>query len=124
MAKKRILLIDDDTLLTGLLKVSLEKTGKFEVRMENKGSNGLNAAKAFMPDLILLDVMMPDADGGEVGNQIKNDDATKGIPIIFLTAAVTKEEIGKQCSIIGGHPFIAKPVSVDELINCINKHIT
>lgn len=124
MEKKKILIIDDDENLIKTLKMSLEKIGKYEVKTESKGSEGLVAAKTFRPDLILLDIMMPDVDGGELGGQIKADSSTKDIPLVFLTAAVTKEELGKQCSIIGGHPFIAKPVSVEELIACIDKYAT
>lgn len=123
MAKKKILIVDDEENFTRLVKMNLEKTGRYEVRQENMGSNGLGVAKEFKPDLILLDILMQDTEGGEVAAQLKNDAATKDIPLVFLTAAVKKEEVGEGCSIIGGHPFVAKPVSIGDLINCIEKNV-
>lgn len=119
MVKKRILLVDDEPSFTRMLRLNLEKTGAYEVREENRGAQGLAAAREFKPDLILLDVIMPDADGGDVAAQIKADKNLKDTPIVFLTAVVTKKEEG----LIGGRPFIAKPVSAKELIDCIEKHI-
>ena len=119
MAKKRILLIDDEPSLTRMLRLNLEKTRAYKVREENQGARGLAAAREFKPDLILLDVIMPDADGGEVAAQIKQDPNLKDTPVVFLTAAVTKKEEG----VIGGRPFLAKPVDVKEVIDCIEKHL-
>lgn len=123
MERKKILIIDDEENFLKLVKLNLEKTGEYEVRVENKGAQGLAAAQAFKPGLILLDIVMPDMDGGEVCFQIENDENTKNIPIVFLTVIVTKKETGSKGSIIGGHPFIAKTVSRDELIACIEENI-
>jgi len=122
MAKKKILVVDDEKAITDTLKMNLEMAGEFEVRAENKGTNVLATAREFKPNLILLDVMMPDKDGGEVANDIKRDGVLKDTPIVFLTAALTKEEAALQNNKIGGHPFVAKPVGLEELINCINKN--
>ena len=122
MGKKRILVIDDEADFTKLIKLNLERTGQYEVKTENKGLLGLATAKEFKPDLIFLDIIMPDADGGNVCYQLENDDETKGIPIVFLTAVVKKEEVEKSKGNIGGHSFIAKPVSAKELIDCIEKN--
>lgn len=119
MGKKRILLIDDEVSFTRMLRLNLEKTGAYEVREENKGARGLAAAREFKPDLILLDVIMPDADGGDVASQIKADQSLKDTPIVFLTAVVTKKEEG----MVGGHPFIAKPVGAKELVECIERNL-
>ena len=121
MDKKRILVIDDEKEFTELVKLNLELTGKFEVRQENKGSHGFVTAKKFKPDLILLDILMPDLGGAEVAYQLKNDNETKDIPIVFLTAIITREETDQQSSIVGGHPFIAKPVTTKQLIAAVNK---
>ncbi len=123
MGRKKILVIDDEKDFTKLIKRNLELTGKYEVRTENKGLLGLAAAKEFKPDLILLDILMPDVDGGEVGCELENDPETKGIPVIYLTAVVNKEEVDRNEGFIGGHPFIAKPVSTYELIDYIEKRI-
>jgi len=120
--RKRILVIDDEVPLTNLVKLTLERTGSFEVRVENQGSRGYDAAKEFKPDLVLLDIVMPDVEGSEVARQIKDDVELKDTPIAFLTAAVMKEElVGDQGSHIGGFPFIAKPVEEGELIAFVNK---
>lgn len=119
MAKKRILLIDDEPSFTRMLRLNLEKTGAYEVREENSGKKALATANEFKPDLILLDVIMPDADGGEVAAQIKADRNLKDVPIVFLTAVVTKKEEG----LIGGRPFLAKPAGVKEVVDCIEKHL-
>jgi CheY-like chemotaxis protein len=120
---KKILIIDDEEYFTRMVKLNLEKTGKYEVKTENKGALGLAAAKEFKPDLILLDILMQDLEGGEVAKQIKNDKDTKGIPIVFLTAIATKEQVDASRGVIGGYPFIAKPVFEGELIDCIERNI-
>jgi len=117
LRKKRILLIDDEPSFTRMLKLNLEETGAYEVRAENKGTQALAAARQFKPDLILLDVVMPDISGGDVASQIEADKIVKDIPIVFLTAAAKKEDEG----IIAGRDFIAKPVTVEEVIECIER---
>lgn len=119
MAKKRILLIDDEPSFTRMLRLNLERTGAYEVREENRGAKGLATATEFKPDLILLDVIMPDADGGTVAAQLRADKNLKDVPIVFLTAVVTKKEEG----MIGGRPFIAKPASASDVIACIERHL-
>jgi len=121
--KKKILIVDDEELFTKLVKLNLEKTGDYEVRVENKGLQGLAAAREFQPDLILLDILMPDMEGSEVASRLQDDAQTKDIPVVFLTAVVRKEEVESGCGVIGGRPFIAKPVSVNELVDCIERNM-
>ena len=123
MEKKRILIVDDEFGFTRLVKLNLEATGRYEVRTENKGSRTLTIAKEFRPDLILLDILMQDMEGGEVASQLKDDAVTRKIPIVFLTGVVKKEEVEKSDGDIGGYFFIAKPVSTEELINQIERSI-
>ena len=123
MYKKRILIIDDEKNFCRLVKMNLEETGKYEVKTESQGSCGLAVAKKFKPDLILLDLLMPDMPGEELASQIREDESVKDIPIVFLTAVATKEETTARGGIIGGHPFVAKPVSRDELITCVEENI-
>lgn len=123
MQKRRILLVDDEADFTSLLKLNFEKTGAYEVREENRGEHALATASAFKPDLILLDVLMPHKDGGEVAAQLKADEALKDTPLVFLTAVVAKEEAEGRSGMIGGHLFIAKPVSPEELIVSIEKYL-
>jgi len=121
--KKRILVIDDEVSFARMVKLNLEKSGDFEVRVENLAMNALSAARDFLPDLILLDVIMPNMDGGDVSKQIKRNRNLKDTPIIFLTATVSKREAGEGGLNSGGELFLAKPVSVEALIACINEHI-
>lgn len=122
--KRRILIVDDEPSFTRLLKLSLLTTGAYEVREENSGERALQAAREFKPDLILLDVIMPGKDGGEVAAEIANDDSLKRIPIVFLTAAVSKKEVGGEGRVIGGRSFLAKPVSVAEVTRYIEKNVS
>ncbi len=106
-----------------MVKLNLEKTGAYEVRVENRATGALAAAREFRPELILLDVIMPSMDGGDVSKQIKRDRLLKDTPIIFLTATVSKREAGEGGLNSGGELFLAKPVSVEALIACIKQHI-
>jgi CheY-like chemotaxis protein len=119
MAKKRILIVDDEPSITRTMKVNLERTGAYAVRTENQAEHALTAAREFEPDLILLDVMMPDVDGGEVAAGLRADPALQHIPVVFLTAIVSRKETGGDYLESGGQTFIAKPVSLDALIQCI-----
>ncbi len=119
--KKQILIIDDDTSAACLLKLSLERTGAYEVRTENSGASGLAATKEFKPDLFLLDVDMPEMDGGEVACRIQADKNLKDIPIVFLTSMVSEQEAGDEGALIGGFPFMAKPVNVKRLVERIER---
>jgi CheY-like chemotaxis protein len=121
--KKRILIIDDEVSFARMVKMNLEKTGAFEVRVENRAAAAVPAAREFRPDLVLLDVIMPNMDGGDVAKQIKRDRTLRGTPIVFLTATVSKREAGEGGFSSGGELFLAKPVSVEALIACINEHV-
>ncbi len=123
MARKRILVVDDEASLTRMLRKNLEATGKYEVQEENRGAHAAAAAREFRPDLILLDVMMPDVDGGSVAAQIESDDTLKQTPIVFLTAIVEKGEVEPAGGIFGGHTFLAKPVAFSDLVVCIENHL-
>jgi len=120
--RKRILIVDDEASLTRLLKLSLEGAGPYEVRVENESAAAVDAAHEFRPDLILLDVLMPGLDGGEVCHQLERQAGGQKAPVVFLTAAAKKEEIDKRGGMIGGYPFLAKPVDLEELVQCIEKH--
>jgi two-component system alkaline phosphatase synthesis response regulator PhoP len=119
LVKKRILVIDDEQDICNSSKSVLERTEKFEVLVSTDALTGINLAKSNNPDLILLDVNMPDMDGGEVAQQLRDYKATSEIPIIFLTALLRKEETGEDPGKIGRHFFMAKPVLAKELIDKI-----
>ena len=121
MAKKKILIVDDEVGFTNLVRLNLEETGKYEVKEENEGAKGLQAARAFRPDMIFLDIIMPDMQGSDVARLIKEDASLRNIPIVFLTAIVSAEETDSHGGMIGGNPFLAKPVSTDTLVEYIEK---
>jgi CheY-like chemotaxis protein len=122
MNKKRILIVDDEISNTRPMRINLERTGHYEVQTENDALRALQTARAFKPDLIFLDVMMPDMDGGQVASQMDVDPDLKNVPIIFLTAIVTKKETGEKGVIKAGRKFIAKPLNLEALVDCIEEN--
>lgn len=123
MDKKRILIIDDEASFTRMVRLNLEKTDKFEVKEENRAGHAVASAREFHPDLILLDVIMPTMDGGDIAATIRKDRNLKHVPIIFLTATVSQREAGTGGLSSGGSLFLAKPVSVDNLVKHIEDHL-
>src|SRR6185295_8945536 len=120
---KRILIVDDEESFTRLLKLNLEVTENYVVRAENWAPKAVATAREFKPDLILLDVLMPGMDGGEVAAKLQADPRLNAVPILFLTAAVKKEEVGSYGGVIGGFPYLAKPLEAEDLIAWIEKHL-
>jgi len=120
--KRRILIVDDDSNSTHVVKVLLERSGPYLVLEENDPTKADQTAHNFKPDLILLDIVMPKMDGGELATQIEADRELHDTPIIFLTALVTHGE-AKSGLHIQGHPLVAKPISIPELIDAIEKHL-
>jgi CheY-like chemotaxis protein len=123
MKTKRILVIDDEPSITRTMKVNLERNGAYEVRAENHSDRALTTARQFQPDLIFLDVMMPEMDGGAVAERLKDDPDLKKVPLVFLTAIVTRQETGENGANIGGQTFIAKPLNLEALTKCIEERV-
>lgn len=119
--KKRILVVDDEASITRLLKLNLEQTNEYEVRPENDALAAVAAAEQFKPHLILLDVMMPGLDGGELAARFQANPKLKSVPIVFLTAAATKGEVYARGGKVGGLPFLAKPVELSEVVACLKR---
>jgi putative two-component system response regulator len=119
---RRILIVDNDKNTTHLIKILLEKTGRYLVFEENNSATAHQTARNFRPDLIFLDVVMPDRDGGEIAAQIRADPELQNTPIIFLTALVTRAEANAGLH-IDGHPFLAKPINIPELIQAIEENL-
>jgi len=118
---KKILLVDDEPALTRMIARNLERTGRFQVQTENHGSNALAAMRQFRPDLVFLDVMMPDMPGDEVAAAIDQDPELKGTPYVFLTAIVTHGDTTTTGGEIGGKLFLAKPVKTQEMLEMIER---
>ena len=122
METKRILLIDDEKSFTNLLKLNLEDSGDYEVRVVNEPEDAIPTAREFLPHIILLDIIMPRLAGGDVAAKMDVDPLLKEIPIVFLTAAVRKHQVEENDGIISDRPCLAKPVSLEEVIDAIEKH--
>jgi CheY-like chemotaxis protein len=120
--KRRILIVDNDQNCTRLVKILLERSGPYLVMEENDATKAHQSARNFKPDVIFLDIVMPETDGGAVAAQIQADPELHGTPIVFLTALVTKVE-AKSGLRIQGHRFVAKPISIPELIDAIEEHL-
>ena len=123
MKKTRILIIDDEASVTRSIRINLEALGAYEVCPENYARSALQTAREFRPDLILLDVMMPEMDGGAVAAQLQGDPLLKDTPIVFLTALVSNEETKRREAHIGGMNYLAKPVDLAELTRAIEAHL-
>lgn len=117
--KKKILVVDDEIIITRTLKKFLDGTGAYEVRVENDPTQALRVAREFKPDLFLLDIQMPELEGGELAALVQEDAELKKTPIIFLTALVQEREVRKSGGTIGGFPFIAKPLQAKTVIDTI-----
>ena len=119
--KKKVLLVDDEKSFTNLLKLNLEQTGSYDVRVVNWSEDALPAAREFKPDIVLLDIIMPRMPGGNVVAQFEADPGLKNTAIVFLTAAVQRSRLEEMDGIISNHPCLAKPSSLDEIIAMIEK---
>jgi CheY-like chemotaxis protein len=108
MAKLRVLYVDDEADIREIAAMSLELDDSFEVRTCASGSEALQAAPDWKPDLILLDVMMPGIDGPETLAGLKADPRTAGVPVVFITARTQSYEIERFLS-LGAIGVIAKP---------------
>ncbi|MCB1236586.1 MAG: response regulator [Verrucomicrobiae bacterium] len=117
--KGRILLVDDNVNLTTLLGKALTKCG-YEAHAENDSTLAVNRVRELRPDLIVLDVMMPVMDGGDVLAELRRDFQLRDIPVIMLTALA--QEAGSLARIGGGNcPVIGKPVELGVLVNEIER---
>jgi CheY-like chemotaxis protein len=123
MTKKRIMVIDDDIQSTRMVKLALERTGRYEVQQVNDPIHALDAARAFKPDLILLDICMPGAEGVEVAFQIRADMEFQATPVVFLSSLVSEREALGDGSTTGGFHFVAKPARLPRMITCIEKSL-
>ncbi|HET6252015.1 MAG TPA: response regulator [Tepidisphaeraceae bacterium] len=121
--KTRILIIDDEAEYSSMLKAHLESLGYYEVAEENDETRSLATAHEFGPDLILLDVMMPNLEGSEVAAMIRHDSQLHETPILFLTALVSESDAPCGSYRSGGNVFLPKSLPIDRLMECIGQTI-
>lgn len=104
----RILYIDDEPDIREVAQMALELEPDFEVRTCASGAEGIAQARAWQPDLVLLDVMMPEMDGPQVLESLRQDPATASIPVVFITARTQAQEIA-MLEALGALGVLAKP---------------
>lgn len=117
---KCILCVEDEPEMIDLIRLILGRRG-FEVKGATSGVEGLKIIREEKPDLILLDLMMPDMDGWEVYQQIKADEKTRGIPVIVVTAKAQSIDKVLGLHIAKVDDYIAKPFSPQDLLNSVEK---
>ncbi|MDQ5822446.1 MAG: response regulator [Actinomycetota bacterium] len=118
----RVLVIDDEAPIRLLCRVNLEAEG-MEVLEASDGPKGLEQARAATPDVILLDVMMPGLDGWQVAEQLLEDNATRSIPIVFLTARAEFRDRARGLD-LGGIDYVTKPFNPLELAPLVEDMLT
>jgi CheY-like chemotaxis protein len=124
MTKRKVLTVDDEPGFTYVVRLTLEKTGLYEVKEENNPLQVLSTAREFKPDLILLDVLMPGMDGADIATKLKADPELRNIPVIFLTATVPKSDATSSGGVVsGGFLFLSKPISLNELVKCVDNNL-
>lgn len=121
-SQKRILICDDDPAILRVLQVNLEVEG-YETILAHHGEEALRAAVESRPDLIILDIMMPRLDGYQTVERLKEDDATKDIPVVFLSAKAQASDIEKGKE-YGVQEYLTKPFDPDVLVETIERLLT
>ncbi|MCK4656327.1 MAG: response regulator [candidate division Zixibacteria bacterium] len=114
----KILVIDDEPEITQIIEAFLDNAGH-KITTENSSVMGIERAKELKPDLILLDIMMPNMDGYEICDELKKSDETSDIPIIFLTGKDSRDDKGRSFQ-VGGDMFVKKPFSCERLLEIVN----
>jgi len=113
--KRKILIVDDDVDLVDLLKDVFDRDGRFEVRTANNGFDAGMQVKEFRPDLVVLDVMLPDINGKEVCVRVRSDPALDEVKIICISGMVEADKV-TDLKAAGANDFMQKPFSVDKLL--------
>jgi excisionase family DNA binding protein len=116
--KRKILVVDDDQELVDLIVDVLQKDGRFEVRSVNNGFDAGMMVKEYRPDLLVLDIMLPDINGREVCQRVRGDKTMDDVKIICISGMIENEKI-EDLKVAGANDFIHKPFEVDILIDRI-----
>jgi two-component system, OmpR family, response regulator len=118
----RILIVDDNPRFSHSARLILQESGQYVVCEENDAASAVETARSFRPDLILLDLVMPQLDGAEVAAQVESDWALHGVPIVFVTGLVTRDE-ARNGQRIDGHRVVSKPVSSFDLLGAVEESL-
>jgi len=120
---RKILVVDDEEDVLQILEKRLNSSG-YQVITAKNGREAIEKASRELPNLILLDIFLPDIDGGEVAQQLRENETTKDIPVIFLSCLFTKEDEKRGGHLRGGNFFVAKPFEFNELLDIINRSVS
>ncbi len=118
--KRKALVVDDDTELVELIRDVMEADGRFDVRVANNGFDAGMMVKEYHPDIIVLDVMLPDINGKEVCQRVRSDSSMDDVQIICISGMVERDKI-EELRAAGANDFLQKPFETDELMNRICK---
>ena len=118
--QSRILIVDNSSQFTRSARLLLEQTGNYVACAVNDPRRALETARSFKPDLVLVDLIMPQADGSEVAAQLEADWALHSVPIVFVTSLITPEE-ARDARRIDGHRISAKPHTAAELLRVVEE---
>ena len=113
--KRKLLIVDDDVELVELMVDVFARDGRFEIKSANNGFGAGMLVKEFRPDLVILDVMLPDINGKEVCQRVRNDPSMKTVKIICISGMVEQDKIA-DLRAAGADDFMNKPFSVDVLL--------
>lgn len=114
--KRKVLLVDDDLDLVEMLTKVLDEDGRFETRVANNGFDAGMMVKEYRPDLIILDVMLPDINGKEVCQRVRSDHSLEEVRIICISGMIEDDKV-QELRDAGANDFLHKPFEIDELIN-------
>ena len=120
MDKQTILVVDDEKDVLFMLKKRLAAEG-YSVITANNGGDAVALAKSKLPDLIILDIVMPGMEGGEVAGKLKENPLTRDIPVIFLTGLFSKTEETEMGHMVGCNFAFAKPLDTEALVSQIKR---
>lgn len=121
MGARRVLIVDDEEGFTRLVKLALEDAGDYEVRIENDPRKAVQAARWFDPHAIVLDILMPEMSGFEVARKIREDAKLAKRPVLFLSAAVSRETPRVDGEQLQDCAVLVKPIGSDDLAAAIDK---
>jgi excisionase family DNA binding protein len=115
-SKRKVLIVDDDQELVELLVDGFERDGRFEIRTANNGFDAGMQVKEFRPDLVVLDVMLPDINGKEVCQRVRSDETLDAVKIICISGMVEQDKVA-DLRASGANDFLQKPFTVDKLLD-------
>jgi two-component system OmpR family response regulator len=114
--KRKILIVDDDQELVDLMVDVFQRDGRFEIRTANNGFDAGMLVKEFRPDVVVLDVMLPDINGKEVCQRVRNDETLESVKIICISGMVEQDKVA-ELKAAGANDFMQKPFPIERLVD-------